>query len=338
MTLNERVEIVGKISHTIAIMMCEMELHQSMNVYALNIHAEDYYCGVFNFLYVGKSFKNANSAGANQEFIDLIDENSKHVIQVTTTTTKDKIDNTLKLFINGCKQYAGYDFDVFYLLRKPRNLKKTTIEQYRALYGIKDIRNHLKDFTDLIDDIKSLTDLRLNEIFNRFFRRLSETYTEEISLQIVFDLLVKNNQSKNRDYSEDFNNIELDAKIKLNNLNRIVSSKLHEGSEASLPIYENIDDGVLTEIRDLVVNRFYVEALKNNLLHAGARHKDIARKSISELHELTIDKYKINYSKVLGDLCHRIENETFKANYQETSMAWVIISYFFEECDIGIKE
>lgn len=337
MTLNERVELVGKIAHTIAIMMCEIELNQSMNVYALNIHAEDYYCDVFNFLYEGKNFKNANAAGSNQEYIDLIDENSKHVIQVTTTTSKEKIDNTLKLFSEGCEKYSGYTFDVFYLLKKPKNLKKKTIEEYSKNHGITDIREHLKDFTDLINDIKSLSDLRLIEVFNRFFKQLNDKYTDIISLQIVFELLAKNNRSKDRDYSVDFDNKELDEKIKLNNLNLKVSCELHNGSEASLPIYENIDDEALTEIRDLVVNCFYAEALKNSLLSCGAKHRDVAKKSISELHDLTIEKHKIDYSKVLGDLCHRIENETFKASYQETSMAWVIVSYFFEECDIGIK-
>lgn len=90
MTQDERIEIINKISRTLSILMCDMKLQQSMNIYALNIHAEDFYCNVFNFLYLGKNFNNANSASSNEAYIDLVDHKSKHMIQVTTSTGKEK--------------------------------------------------------------------------------------------------------------------------------------------------------------------------------------------------------------------------------------------------------
>ncbi len=335
MTLDDRTEIIKKISRTLSIMMCDMKLHQSMNIFSININAEDFFCNVFNFLYQGKNFKNANSAVNNEAYIDLKDDTSKHVIQVTVTTSKDKIDNSLKILKK--QNYFQYEFEIYYLLEKPKNLRETTINQYKDEYGIEDIRDHLKDFTDLLNDIKGLTDTRLRQIHDEFFKSIEEKYTDEISLQVVFEALIKDYKNKKTDYSEDFNNVELIDKIKLNSLNQKVSSELHKGSSAAIPIYELPNTEVLTDLKDLIVLEFYSPILKSALCLAGAQTRVLANKSVNELHVLVQD-YKVCFNKVLGELCYRIENETFKADYQATSMAWVIIAFFFEECDVGVKE
>ena len=335
MTLDDRTEIIKKISRTLSIMMCDMKLHQSMNIFSININAEDFFCNVFNFLYQGKNFKNANSAVNNEAYIDLKDDTSKHVIQVTVTTSKDKIDNSLKILKK--QNYFQYEFEIYYLLEKPKNLRETTINQYKDEYGIEDIRDHLKDFTDLLNDIKGLTDTRLRQIYDEFFKSIEEKYTDEISLQVVFEALIKDYKNKKTDYSEDFNNVELIDKIKLNSLNQKVSSELHKGSSAAIPIYELPNTEVLTDLKDLIVLEFYSPILKSALCLAGAQTRVFANKSVNELHVLVQD-YKVCFNKVLGELCYRIENETFKADYQATSMAWVIIAFFFEECDVGVKE
>jgi len=335
MILDERTEIITNISRTLSIMMCDIKLHQSMNKFSINIDAEDFFCNVFNFLYPGKKFKNANSAKSNEAYIDLKDDISKHVIQVTTTTEKDKIDNSLKIIKQ--HNYLQYEFEIYYLLEKPTGFRKTTITQYQNEYGIQDIRDHLRDFTDLLNDIKVLPDDRLNKIYTDYFRSMDEKYTDEISLQVVFEALIKDYKYNKNDYSEDFSNIELDEKIKLNQLNQKVSNELHKGSEAAIPIYELPNTEMLTELKELIVLDYYSPILKSALSSAGAKPKTLANKSVDELHTL-IKGYKVCLNRVLGELCHRIENETFKANYQATSMAWVIIAFFFEECDVGVKK
>ncbi|WP_024607795.1 SMEK domain-containing protein [Pseudoalteromonas sp. TAB23] len=335
MTLDDRTEIIKKISRTLSIMMCDMKLHQSMNIFSIHINAEDFFCNVFNFLYQGKNFKNANSAGDNEAYIDLKDDTSKHVIQVTVTTSKDKIDNSLKILTK--QSYFQYEFEIYYLLEKPKNLRSNTIQQYKDEYGIEDIRDNLKDFTDLLNDIKNLTDPRLKQIYDGFFKSIEEKYTDEISLQVVFEALIKDYKNKKIDYSEDFENVELTDKIKLNNLNEKVSAELHRGSSAAIPIYELPNTDALTDLKELIVFDFYPPILKSALSLAGVHNRSLANKSVSELHILVND-FDVCFNKVLGELCHRIESETFKADYQATSMAWVIIAFFFEECDIGVKE
>ncbi|MEZ8311271.1 SMEK domain-containing protein [Vibrio splendidus] len=338
MTLDEQTEIVKKITRTLSIMMCDIRLHQSMNMFSLNIHAEDFFCNVFNFLYVGKKFKNANAANSNEAYIDLIDNHSKHMIQVTTTTGKSKIDNSLKIFESHNPIYMQYEFEIFYLLDKPKGFNKDTIAGYNDAHGIEDIREHLKDYTDLINEIKLLDHKRLQSIYDLYFKGISEKLTDEVALQIVFESLAKRNHTKVIDYSVDFRkNIPLEQKIEVNDLHIRVSGELHKGSEASLPIYENVDCEILKELQTLVVDGLYTDILKEELSKIGATIRDLARKSSSELHQIALTK-ELNFSAVLGLLCHRIKEKTFEASYQETSMAWVIIAYFFEECDIGMKQ
>ena len=218
MTLDEREEIIRKISRTLSIMMCDLKLHQSMNIFSIHINAEDFFCNIFNSLYTSKKFDNANSAGSNEAYIDLVDHNSKHCIQVTVTTTKEKIDNSLRILDK--QNFLQYEFEIYYLLDKPKNLTQKTIQLYEQTYGIQDIRDHLKDFSDIINDIKALNDLRLKKIYDDYFKDISEKYTDEISLQVVFSTLVTRKKENRTDYSEDFNNIELSDKIILNSLNQ----------------------------------------------------------------------------------------------------------------------
>jgi hypothetical protein len=335
MTLDERAGIITKISRTLSIMMCDMKLHQSMNNLSININAEDFFCNVFNFLYLGLKFRNANSASDNEAYIDLIDDVSKHVIQVTSTTSKDKIDNSLKILKK--QNFLQYEFEIYYLLDKPKNLRPATIKQYQEEYGIENIRDHLKDFTDLLNDLKVLSDDRLTHIYGKFFKSIEEKYTDKISLQIVFEALVKDYKNNKQDYSEDFKNTELTEKIELNELNQKVSSAILNGSAAAIPIYELPNQEVLTDLKELIIVEFYLPILKSKLLKAGIQPKVVANKTVDELHVFVKDQ-EISFNEILGELCHRIEDETFKADYQATSMAWVIIAFFFEECDVGVKE
>ncbi|EEB43919.1 Uncharacterised protein [Providencia alcalifaciens] len=335
MRLDEREDIIKKIVRTFSLIKCDIGAMQSINIHSLNIHAEDFFCDVFNFLNDKLDLKNANSASLNEKFIDLVDHNAKLVIQVTTTKLKSKIDNSLKILND--ERYKGYRVEIFYILDKPKHLQKDTLKSYSELYGIENITEHLKDFDDLLNDIKNLSGERLLKIYQSYFRDANERYTDEITLQTVFDLLIKGCEEKTHDYSVDFRNTELSEKIKINQLNGKVSSLLMLGSEYSLPIYNIINSDDLTQLSMLIVNEFYYEVLVDNLRHSDVPMKNIINKNISELHDMASLVYDINFSKVLGDLSERIKKKTYNASFQETSVSWVIIAYFFEECFVGIK-
>ena len=81
------------ISKVLAITRLDIEQHQAINDQSLNIHGEDYFRDVFNFVY-DSQFVNANIHSSNEPYIDLIDKKKKKLVQITTTRTKEKIVNS----------------------------------------------------------------------------------------------------------------------------------------------------------------------------------------------------------------------------------------------------
>lgn len=301
----------------------------------MNIHSEDFFTNLFNFLEPGKQYKNGNAASHNEAYVDLVDHDHKRVVQITSTTGSGKIERSLKILDQA--NYRQYEFEIYFLLDKPKNLKKETIEKYNDAYGIVDIRDHLKDFSDILNQIKNLSDSKLEEVYRLYFRDIKEKYTDEISLQIVFEALIKDKDGQVENYAEDYENEDLDVKISLNKLSKRVGYKLHEGNEAALTIYELDDKDLLTSLRELIVDDFYAKLLKSALQKSGVHPRDLANKTVLELHSIAAGRC-ICFNKLLGDLCQQIKNVTFDASYREISMAWVIISFFFDECDIGLKK
>jgi hypothetical protein len=111
--LQERKKAFDTISRILAITKLDIEHHQLVNDQSLNIHGEDYFKNVFNFIF-NRNFKNANFGEFNAPFIDLIDVDAKKIVQITTTRTKEKILHTLKA--TKIAAYSGYQVSIYYLL------------------------------------------------------------------------------------------------------------------------------------------------------------------------------------------------------------------------------
>ncbi|MCB9298557.1 MAG: SMEK domain-containing protein [Lewinellaceae bacterium] len=78
-----------------------------LNILNLNIHSENFYARFVNELY-GWNLSNANEDNQNTEAIDLIDDEKKLIVQVSSTATKDKIERSLEKPLIVSKK--GYNF------------------------------------------------------------------------------------------------------------------------------------------------------------------------------------------------------------------------------------
>ena len=88
-TLSKRIESKGK-----------------LNLLDLHVHSENFYAHFFNKLY-GYELENMNEFLQNVEAIDLIDKTNKIIIQVSATSTKRKIEQSLeKSILAGYKDYS----------------------------------------------------------------------------------------------------------------------------------------------------------------------------------------------------------------------------------------
>ena len=92
--ITNRKEAFDTISRVLAITRLDIEQHQAINDVSLNIHGENYFRDVFNFVY-DCDFVNANDENLNEAYIDLVDSGEKKLIQITTTRSKEKIPHSL---------------------------------------------------------------------------------------------------------------------------------------------------------------------------------------------------------------------------------------------------
>ena len=100
------------------------------NILDYNIHSENFYADLLNLMY-GWELKNANQLSQNIGAIDLIDEKNKLIVQVTSQTTKAKIDTTLAN--DKLKDFPKYNLKFILITENTNTLKK---QQYQNPHGV----------------------------------------------------------------------------------------------------------------------------------------------------------------------------------------------------------
>ena len=86
----------------------------------------------------------------------------------------------------------------------------------------------------------------------------------------------------------------------------------------------------------LIVDDKYKSILETKLL-AKVKREEILNKDVSELHILS-KLHNLNYNEVISELYENINSEVEIDDFNSLNVTWIIISFFFEICDIGIKE
>ncbi len=326
-----REDAFKNISRTLAITRYDIEQRQSINEYALNIHGENYFRDVLNYVYCLK-LENANSENQNEACIDLIDKENELLYQVTTTRSKDKIDKTLLALKKD--KYDGYEIKILYLLDKA-NPTEATINEVRAEYAI-ELKECLVDYTDLIRDINDLEQNKLIELNNKYFRK-NDIYTDEIVLNLAFAHLLKNKGKVKPNYDDDFGSIDTNEKLDLNNINERIRNKINDGLDYR-EVLNSIDeeDNILTDLRNFVVEELYKDILIRHLSSKVSK-SSIENLTILELHSLAREK-ELDFNKIIHDLYNGLEAYIEIQDFNSTSISWIIIAFFFEICDVGAKQ
>jgi len=327
--IDKRQEAFNSISRILAITRYDIKQRQLINEYGLNIHGENYFRDVFNFVY-DKNYENENFNSQNNSCIDLVDKTKKEALQITTTRTKEKIDNTFKAL--KLTKYKDYSIKIFYLLYKSKP-NKETIEEYKNNYNV-DLNNCIFDYTDLIKNIESLETSKLIELNNKYFKNNTEKYTDEIVLNLVFKHLIKNFTIKKPNYDDDFGTIDTNDKIKLNNLNSRIESEVNKGLDYISLV--NNEDNILDDLRKFVVDDLYKQILFDLLLSKVSKI-ELESKTLAGLSDLC-QIHKIDFNKIISNLHTSLESKIDIKDFNSMSISWIIISFFFEICDIGLKK
>jgi hypothetical protein len=324
-----RQKAFNSISRVLAITRYDIEQRQLINEYGLNIHAENYFRDVFNFVYE-YDFENDNFESRNSACIDLVNKKRKLAYQITTTRTKEKIENTFTALKK--EKYKNYTIKIFFLLDKSKPSNKT-IEEFQNEYGI-DLNECLLDYRDLIIKIENLESNKLIELDNKYFKNYTENYTDEIVLNLVFKHLIQNYSTIKPNYDDDFGTIDINEKIELNNINERITSKINGGLDY-IKIVDSEND-ILSDLRKLVVDNLYEGILVQLLLSKESR-ATLTNKTLSELNVLCKTN-NIDFNKIINNLHQNLEEKINIKDFNSMSISWIIISFFFEICDIGTKK
>jgi hypothetical protein len=330
--LQERKKAFDTISRILAITKLDIEHHQLVNDQSLNIHGEDYFKNVFNFIF-NRNFKNANFGEFNAPFIDLIDVDAKKIVQITTTRTKEKILHTLKA--TKIAAYSGYQVSIYYLLDKAMP-NADSVKEIESQFNVK-LKELLKDSRDLINSIIDLEDNRLIKLCDLYFKGHEQKYTDKIVLDLVYKKLLKEKSvTPHSSYDDDFGSVETDRKLFINNINPLLSCDISRSLDYT-PIVGDIDGGSLSdELHDFVINDLYRNILVSQL-KSKVPKSDLVSLDVARLHVIAQDK-KFNFNKVINALHHKLESLMMIKDFNSMAVSWILVAYFFEICDVGIKE
>lgn len=331
--VEDREQAFNNISKSLAITKYDIEHRQSINDYGLNIHSENFFRDILNFVY-GYALENTNYASQNAPYVDLVDKKRKLFFQVTTTRTKEKIEKSLKILDNN--EYANYTIKILYLLEKSKP-EQSTINELNAKYQI-DLKNCLYDSSDFIKEINNLSTEKLIELNQKYFLNIIDRYAETQILDLVIKHLIQGKKKIKINYNdEDFGSIDSNQKIKLNKLNTRITAELNRGLDyrSLLEQLEEVDS-ILSNLREFIVDGLYKTILENKLL-AKVKREELVGKNIVQLHALA-KLYNLDFNVMISSLYDQIEANIEIDNFNSTNISWIIIAFFFEICDVGVKE
>lgn len=218
-----------------------IEFRNEAGFYDLNIVSETFFSNLINLFY-GWSLKNANNRRKNTPAIDLIDENNRISIQVTSDNTSEKIKHTIDEFIKN-RLYEEFDRLIIFHIKGSKS--------YRTVFDTKgnfqfSVKNDVWDSKTLIQQAKKLETSKLKKICDflqsELEERLSSKLPEASEVETIIDLIefiTGNRQTKYRKM-----NSIIDPDYKINKRFKDFSNNFKLLYQSLLPIYGPAMDAI----------------------------------------------------------------------------------------------
>lgn len=236
-----------------------IESRSKFNLQEFNIFSESFYRELLNILY-DYSLKNLNQINQNFPGVDLIDENNKILIQISSTCNKQKIENSLSK--KELIKYKDYKFIFLSISKSGDNLKNKQINNpYNLMF----------EPNEDILDIQSI----LNIILYSDINKINKLYN-----------LIKEESQK-----------EIDDNKLPSNLTKVINvlsneiSKANDKIEVEFVIEDKINYNKLYKVREVIEDY----ANYSNILVNIYNEFDLEGKNVSFF---VINKIKNEYNKL----------------------------------------
>lgn len=215
------------IAEKIEILAWRIKTGGKLNLLDLNIHSETFFRDFLNILY-NYNLQPSNVGKANYEAIDLIDEETKLVVQVTSTATTTKINSTLEK--KKTKELAELDYNMKFLFIAD-DAKKLRDKTYINGYKIK--FNPSIDILDKVTILESVSQLPIDKLtivydsMQKEFGERPSIVKLSSNLAAIVNYLAKENLD-NVSNNIQLNDYGIEEKIDFNDLSEIKESTFDE--------------------------------------------------------------------------------------------------------------
>ena len=160
------------VAESLALLSREVSILNAVNLYDINIVAEDFFPGLLNLIY-GYELKNANYLEKNAPAIDLVDPKNRIAVQVTSDNSSTKIKHTIEEF-NKNKAYQSYDRLIVLILTQKKkyssNFDTQGMFSFEKERDIWDVEKLMQDVRELeTEQIKAISNYLSAELCNKYY-------------------------------------------------------------------------------------------------------------------------------------------------------------------------
>ena len=171
-------KLIDRINELLSRFRAEVEGYNSVNLYDINIHAENVLIPILNKIY-GLSLVNANYEEKNASAIDLIDRDNRIAIQVTSTANGEKVKHTLEQYI---KYKKNNEFDILLVYVITSKQQKYSEESFQKIINNEFVFNseeNIYDYSNLLSELNSWISIpKLTEVAELLENEFSEEKIE----------------------------------------------------------------------------------------------------------------------------------------------------------------
>ncbi len=210
-------DYIGEKLHTLAHRIIS---NGRLNMLHLHMHSESFYLQLFNILYE-YNLTNLNKSLQNVEAIDLIDSKNKIVIQVSATSSKQKIESSLEKDL--LKEYSDYEFKFISIAKDSKDLIKVLEKKgYKNPHDISfDPKSDIYDITSILKTVLDADIDKQKKIYKFIKKELGnevDIVKLDSNLATVINILAKEDWDNANKY-DTTNSFEIERKITYNELN-----------------------------------------------------------------------------------------------------------------------
>lgn len=260
---------IENIADNLGILSKQVEIRNAINLYDINILAEDFYSGLLNIIY-GTSYVNKNIIEKNAAAIDLVDTLNRKAIQVTSDNTSDKIKHTIEEYILN-ESYKKYDELKILILTKKKNYTTTfdtqgkfAFDKSRDIIDVEDLIVYIRSLD--IDKLKQINDYLHKELFDKYDRTVQ---TEASEVDTIIDLIEFISTNKRVTTPKD---VVIDPEFKIHKRFKEFADSITSQYSELLVVYGNalseIENEKGDEAQD-IITRIYLQDISVNYLNSS---------------------------------------------------------------------